>query len=115
MSKRFPTPSQIAECGGPCYTQGREACDCGLKDYEPSTKARARAELATPPPEPQEAMIPDQYKGHQLHVYRAGFHAGYKHGLTRAPAALTQPAPPTDEERLIDFFCCWLLFPRLAK
>ena len=38
MSKRFPTPSQIAECGGPCNTQGREACDCGLKDYEPSTK-----------------------------------------------------------------------------
>ena len=38
MNTRFPTPSQIAECGGPCYTQGREACDCGLKDYEPSTK-----------------------------------------------------------------------------
>lgn len=56
--------------------------------------------VATPPPEPQEAMIPDQYKGHQLHVYRAGFHAGYKHGLTQAPAALTQPAPPTDEELL---------------
>ena len=54
-------------------------------------------------PEPQEPVIPDQYKGHQLHVYRAGFHAGYKHGLTRAPAALTQPAPPTDEERLADF------------
>ena len=51
-------------------------------------------------PEPQEPVIPDQYKGHQLHVYRAGFHAGYKHGLTRAPAALTQPAPPTDEELL---------------
>ena len=58
---------------------------------------------SAPPPEPEEAMIPDQYKGHQLHVYRAGFHAGYKHGLTRAPAALTQPAPPTDEERLADF------------
>lgn len=59
---------------------------------------RATTVLATPPPEPQEVMIPDQYKGHQLHVYRSGFHAGYKHGLTQAPAALTQPAPPTDEE-----------------
>ena len=51
-------------------------------------------------PEPQEAMIPDQYKGHQVHVYRAGFHAGYTHGLTRANAALAQPEPegPTDEE-----------------
>jgi hypothetical protein len=53
--------------------------------------AEARAALAQP--EPQEAMIPDQYKGYQVHVYRAGFHAGYTHGLTRPNAALAQPEP----------------------
>lgn len=26
----FPTPHQIAECGGPCEQGGPEACDCGL-------------------------------------------------------------------------------------
>ena len=31
----FPTPSQAAECGGPCYEGNYcpEACDCGL--YHP--------------------------------------------------------------------------------
>ena len=53
---------------------------------------RARAALVAEP-EPSNAMIPDQYKGHQVHVYRAGFHAGYEHGLTRATAALAQPDP----------------------
>jgi hypothetical protein len=42
---------------------------------------------------PKEVVIPDQYKGHQVHVYRAGFHAGYKHGLTQAAVALAQPNP----------------------
>jgi hypothetical protein len=57
--------------------------------------------------EPEEAMIPDQYKGHQVHVYRAGFHAGYEHGLTRVTAALSQPEPaPTDEE-LDEFAVFW--------
>ncbi len=59
---------------------------------------RARAALAAQVPEG--AMIPDQYKGYQVHVYRAGFHAGYTHGLTRANAAPAQPKPqgPTDED-----------------
>lgn len=26
----FPTPHQIAECGGPCLEGGSSACDCGL-------------------------------------------------------------------------------------
>ena len=29
----FPTPHQIAECGGPCAEGGPPACDCGLWDY----------------------------------------------------------------------------------
>lgn len=29
---RFPTPHQIAECGGPCLDGGPSACDCGLND-----------------------------------------------------------------------------------
>jgi hypothetical protein len=72
---------------------------------------RARYELAQP--EPQEAMIPDQYKGYQVHVYRAGFHAGYTHGLTRPNAALAQPEPVPVSERLPGpedcdkEGCCW--------
>lgn len=32
---KFPTPSQAAECSGPCWTPWYDpnACDCGLKDY----------------------------------------------------------------------------------
>jgi hypothetical protein len=26
---RFYNPAQVAECGGPCFTQGPEACNCG--------------------------------------------------------------------------------------
>jgi len=67
------------------------------------------ANSITPPPEPKEAVIPDQYKGHQVHVYRAGFHAGYKHGLTQTNAALAQPEPEglTDEAlaNFSDWFC----------
>jgi hypothetical protein len=68
-----------------------DTADCGVI-------WKIRAALAQP--DPQEAMIPDQYKGHQVHVYRAGFHAGYTHGLTRANAAPARPEPqgPTDEE-----------------
>ena len=60
-----------------------------LAEIDEAPFERARTALAQP--EPQEAMIPDQYKGYQVHVYRAGFHAGYTHGLTRANAALAQP------------------------
>jgi len=28
----YPTPHQIAECGGPCEQGGPEACDCGLSE-----------------------------------------------------------------------------------
>lgn len=40
----FPTPSQAAECGGPCYEGSYcpEACDCGL--YQPPALAQAVAE-----------------------------------------------------------------------
>jgi hypothetical protein len=30
---KYPTPSQIAECAGPCLEGGRDACDCGLREY----------------------------------------------------------------------------------
>ena len=32
-NNKYPTPSQIAECGGPCLERGRDACDCGLREY----------------------------------------------------------------------------------
>lgn len=30
---KYPTPSQIAECAGPCLEGGPDACDCGLREY----------------------------------------------------------------------------------
>jgi hypothetical protein len=30
VQRRYPSPATIAECGGPCDSQGPEACDCGL-------------------------------------------------------------------------------------
>ena len=41
----FPTPSQAAECGGPCYEGNYcpEACDCGL--YQPPLSPAAQAVL----------------------------------------------------------------------
>ncbi len=79
-----------------------EGWQCYASPDGPNAEVLARARAALAQPEPQEAMIPDQYKGYQVHVYRAGFHAGYTHGLTRANAALAQPEPqvPTDEELL---------------
>ena len=43
----FPTPSQAAECGGPCYEGNYcpEACDCGL--YRPPALAEPEAEGLT--------------------------------------------------------------------
>jgi hypothetical protein len=51
-------------------------------------------------PELQGELIPDRYSGYQKTVYRDGFHAGYKHGLTCARAALDEPetSPMTIEE-----------------
>ena len=43
----FPTPSQAAECGGPCYEGSYcpEVCDCGL--YQPPAPAQPVAEGLT--------------------------------------------------------------------
>ena len=43
----FPTPSQAAECGGPCYEGSYcpEVCDCGL--YQPPALAEPEAEGPT--------------------------------------------------------------------
>jgi hypothetical protein len=52
-------------------------------------------------PELQGELIPDRYSGYQKTVYRDGFHAGYKHGLTCARAALAaEPEGPSDDELL---------------
>jgi len=45
----FPTPSQAAECGGPCYEGNYcpEACDCGLyqRSREPMTDFSPNVEV----------------------------------------------------------------------
>jgi hypothetical protein len=52
-------------------------------------------------PELQGELIPDRYSGYQKTVYRDGFHAGYRHGLTCARAALAvEPVKPSDGEIL---------------
>jgi hypothetical protein len=60
-------------------------------------------------PELQGELIPDRYSGYQKTIYRDGFHAGYKHGLTCARAALAaepEPVGPTDEELRQVLFDC---------
>jgi len=38
VQRRYPSPATIAECGGPCDSQGPEACDCGLlQELNPSS------------------------------------------------------------------------------
>jgi hypothetical protein len=65
--------------------------------------ARARATLAKPVPpddgEVADPVIPGEYRGFNTIAYRNGFHAGYKHALTRVALA-PQPVPegPSDEE-----------------
>ena len=63
-----------------------------------------RARLALAPVtladrEVADPVIPCEYAGYLAAAYRNGFHAGYKHALTRAPLA-PQPVPkgPTNEE-----------------
>ena len=63
-------------------------------------------------PELQGELIPDRYSGYQKTVYRDGFHAGYKHGLTCARAADllerladSEPVGPSDEELTLVYAC----------
>jgi hypothetical protein len=42
VQRRYPSPATIAECGGPCDSQGHEACDCGLlQELNPPSPAPA--------------------------------------------------------------------------
>jgi hypothetical protein len=42
VQRRYPSPATIAECGGPCESQGPEACDCGLlQELNPRSPAPA--------------------------------------------------------------------------
>jgi hypothetical protein len=42
VQRRHPSPATIAECGGPCDSQGPEACDCGLlQELNPPSPAHA--------------------------------------------------------------------------
>jgi hypothetical protein len=42
VQRRYPSPATIAECGGPCESQGPEACDCGLlQELNPPSPAPA--------------------------------------------------------------------------
>ena len=42
VQRRYPSPATIAECGGPCDSQGPEACDCGLlQELNPPSPAPA--------------------------------------------------------------------------
>ena len=79
--------------------------DCIQQAPDVSHKLRLAADLLEhlAEPELQGELIPDRYSGYQKTVYRDGFHAGYKRGLTCARAALaSEPEPvlegPADDD-----------------
>ena len=61
--------------------------------YVAGLLTRARTALAEP--EAEEPTIPSRYRGHEIAVYRDGFHAGYKEALARA--ALAKPVIPVKQ------------------
>jgi hypothetical protein len=67
------------------------------EDGSATWRIERRAELVEP--EAEEPTIPSRYGGHEIDVYRDGFHAGYKEALARAALA-EQLVGPTDEELL---------------
>ena len=84
----FPTPSQAAECGGPCYEGNYcpEACDCGL--YQ-------RSALAEPPGGPtlmERALAGDATAAKQF-LHEAGFTDKYGQWLPHY-----QPIPETTND-----------------
>ncbi len=86
-----PADGEVAELVTELKLMARDA---DAADHTSDAKILARAadlleRLAEP--ELQGELIPDRYSGYQKTVYRDGFHAGYKHGLTCTRAALTEP------------------------
>jgi hypothetical protein len=80
-------------------TDFRALCAELLDKYDLEWRARERikAALAAEPKPPADGevvgpVIPSEYIGYHAAVYRDGFHAGYKHALTRVPLA-PQPVP----------------------
>lgn len=71
------------------------------EDAEAAQLAGLRAVLSrwghpTPQPVAKEPMIPSHYRGHEIAVYRDGFHAGYKEALARSANALITPEATND-------------------
>jgi len=61
---QLPTPSQIAECGGPCFESGREACDCGLRNDPAPVAGGLVARVAM-------AIHPDRCADPNLYLHEA--------------------------------------------
>jgi hypothetical protein len=107
----FPTPSQAAECGGPCYAGGYcpEACDCGL--YQPPALAQLEPEGPTDeeieewadacPEAPLEEMDPE------VHGWRRCFTA--KEFSETIRAALDRWGRPTPQPEEADIHYSWEL------
>ena len=105
----FPTPSQAAECGGPCYEGSYcpEACDCGL--YQPPALPQPVAEGPTDEELLRCAKIATpcydlKLWERELNMMRAAIAAD------RARRGRPTPQPvaegPTDEE-IHDFIALW--------
>ena len=85
----FPTPSQAAECGGPCYEGSYcpEACDCGLyqpphSGYRRRAGGSAMTPAAAPVPEPGDEALANftawfcrNYPGPDTLIHRPEWHA----------------------------------------
>jgi hypothetical protein len=80
--RRYPSPATIAECGGPCDSQGPEACDCGLLQ-----------ELNPPSPAPAGGLVERVADA----IYRNGTGDGFREearaAIREVAAAAEQMAP----------------------
>ena len=86
----FPTPSQAAECGGPCYEGSYcpEACDCGL--YQPPALAQPEAEG------PSASDVTELFYRHMGEGSEVGFENAIAEALSRWGRPAAAPVPVSE-------------------
>lgn len=81
--RRYPSPATIAECGGPCDSQGHEACDCGLLQ-----------ELNPPSPAPAGGLVERVAEAMERHHVTGDIEGSWD---AQARAAISRIAAATDQ------------------
>ena len=96
MNMRFPTPSQMAECGGPCYTQARAVLERWGRPATPQPEPPTSQITFNAPSPPEEVIRLDKKGFHYKGQFVAD--AGEAHRLMMAfleQNTKTKPKPPT--------------------